>query len=105
MKVIFDTSVLSNFALSESLFIIKKLYANRSFITEFVRAEIQRGINCGYEKLNLLKIALDEGWLKEIILTDLKEKILYEKLSISLGIGEASSIAIAKLRGFVFACD
>ncbi len=48
--------------------------------------------------------ALKEGWLKEICLTK-KEKPLYEMLSVSLGLGEASSIAVAKTRGFLFASD
>ena len=33
------------------------------------------------------------------------EKALFQTLSVSLGLGEASSIAIAKTRGYVFACD
>ena len=33
------------------------------------------------------------------------EKSLYETLSVSLGLGEASSIAVAKSRGFIFASD
>ncbi|NOR12273.1 MAG: hypothetical protein GQ545_03375 [Candidatus Aminicenantes bacterium] len=34
-----------------------------------------------------------------------EEKPLLETLSISLGLGEASSIAIANNRGLLFACD
>jgi len=48
---------------------------------------------------------LSEGWLREIDLKGKKEKALYQTLSMSLGLGEASSIAMAKVRGFIFACD
>ena len=34
-----------------------------------------------------------------------KEKTLFESLSISLGLGEASSLAVAACRGFLFASD
>jgi len=49
--------------------------------------------------------SLREGWLKEVVLSTKKEKSLYETISVSLGLGEASSIAVAKARGFFFACD
>jgi predicted nucleic acid-binding protein len=39
------------------------------------------------------------------VLNSKKEKSLYETLSVSLGLGEASSIAVAKSREFIFACD
>lgn len=104
-KIIFDTSVLSNFALSDLLFIIKKLYQKRSLITDFVRAEIQNGINSGHEKLIDIQKALKNGWMKEIYLKRPIEKRDFAKLSVSLGFGEASSIALAKSEGLVFACD
>ena len=43
-EIIFDCCVLSNFALSDSLHIIKKIYANSSYVTIFVIAENLRGI-------------------------------------------------------------
>ena len=46
-----------------------------------------------------------EGWLKEIALSGDEEKRLFESLAVSLGFGEASAIAVAKMRGYVFACD
>ena len=49
--------------------------------------------------------ALRKGGLKEVVLNSKKEKSLYETLAVSLGLGEASSIAAAKFRGYVFACD
>ncbi|MFN3480684.1 MAG: DUF3368 domain-containing protein [Thermodesulfovibrionales bacterium] len=104
-EIIFDNCVLSNFALSDSLYIIKSLYANRSYITNFVMAETIKGILTGYRELSTIRDSLREDWLKEIALETQEEKALFETLSVSLGSGEASSIAVAKVRGFVFACD
>jgi predicted nucleic acid-binding protein len=104
-KIIFDNCVLSNFALSNSLDIVKKLYANESYVTNYVVAENMKGILKGHLNLSKLKDALEEGWLKEITLKSKKEKVLFETLSVSLGMGESSSIAVAKVRSFAFACD
>ncbi len=104
-EIIFDNCVLSNFALSDSLNIIKRLYANRSFITDFVMAENIKGILKGYKELSKIKEAIKNGWLKEVTLKTVEEKTFFEGLSVSLGFGEASSIAVAKARSFVFACD
>jgi predicted nucleic acid-binding protein len=103
--VIFDNCVLSNFALSEAVHIIRKLYENTSFVTNFVVAENMKGIIRGYSELTKIREALREGWLKEVTLEGQEEKKLFESLSVSLGLGEASSLAVAKTRGFIFACD
>jgi predicted nucleic acid-binding protein len=102
---IFDNCVLSNFALSGSLSIIKKLYANTAYVTDFAVAENMKGILKGYAGLIAVREAIKEGWLKEITLETEDEKSLFESLAVSMGLGEASSIAVAKTRGFVFACD
>ncbi|MEW6215673.1 MAG: DUF3368 domain-containing protein [Nitrospirota bacterium] len=103
--VIFDNCVISNFALSESIHIIRRLYENTSFVTNFVVAENMKGIIKGYSELTKIREAIGEGWLKEVILEGQEEKNLFESLSVSLGLGEASSLAIAKTRGLIFACD
>jgi len=104
-EILFDCCVLSNFALSDAFHVIKKLFANSSYATNFVMAENLRGILGGHNKLVSVNEAIKEGWLKEITLEGEKEKALFETLSVSLGFGEASSIAAAKTRGYVFACD
>ncbi|MBA4348370.1 MAG: hypothetical protein C0415_00050 [Thermodesulfovibrio sp.] len=104
-KIVFDNCVLSNFALSNSLHIIKKLYHNNSYATDFVAAENIRGVLKGHSRLLKIRDAIKEGWLKEIAMEGVKERALFESLSVSLGFGEASSIAVAKARGWVFACD
>ncbi len=104
-EIVFDSCCLSNFALSYSLFILQKLYSSSVYITEFVSAEILRGIQHGHKDLTKIHDSIKEGWIGEISLITLEEKSLYKTLSVSLGLGEASSIAIAKSRGFRFASD
>jgi predicted nucleic acid-binding protein len=104
-EVIFDNCVLSNFSLSDTLDIIKRLYASSAYITDFVAAENLTGIQKGHGRLKDINDALRAGWLKEITLSGDEEKRLFESLAVSLGFGEASAIAVAKMRGYVFACD
>jgi predicted nucleic acid-binding protein len=104
-EVIFDNCVLSNFSLSDSLDIIKRLYASSAYITDFVAAENLTGILKGHGRLKDINNAIREGRLKEIALSGDEEKRLFESLAVSLWFGEASAIAVAKMRGYVFACD
>lgn len=104
-EIVFDCCVLSNFALSGALPILKTLYAGKGYITNFVSAEILRGIQRGYGDLTTIKSAIKDGWLKETVLSSTEEKAVFEALSVSLGFGETSSIGIAKTRGLLFACD
>ncbi|MBI5196637.1 MAG: DUF3368 domain-containing protein [Nitrospirae bacterium] len=104
-EIVFDNCVLSNFALSDSLHIIKSLYENKAYITDFVSSENLKGIFSGYQGLVKIREAARDGWLKETALKNMKEKTLFESLAVSIGFGEASGIAVAKTRGFVFACD
>lgn len=100
-----DTCVLSNFALSRSIFILQSCYSRQVYITSFVMAEIFKGLLKGYKEFSEIKMALSEGWLIETPLRNIKEKKLFETLSTSLGSGESSSIAVAKNRGLTFASD
>ena len=104
-EIVFDSCCLSNFALSDTLFILENLYGSSAYITEFVSAEILRGIQHGHKDLIKIQDSIKEGWIGEISLITLEEKTLYETLSVSLGLGEASSIAIAKSRGLRLASD
>lgn len=104
-EIIFDCCCISNFALTDSFFILKNLYNQSAAITNFVSAELMKGIQQGHKDLAKVQGAFKEGWLEEIALSSKKEKSLYETLSVSLGLGEASSIAAAKSRDYVFACD
>ncbi|MFC2165750.1 DUF3368 domain-containing protein [Acidobacteriota bacterium] len=104
-EVVFDCCVISNFALSESLSVLQSMYSGTAYVTNFVSAEISRGMQGGHGELALVKEALQAGWLKEIAIETKEEKAFLETLSVSLGFGEASSIAVAKARGYLFASD
>lgn len=104
-EIIPDTCVLSNFALSRSLFILQSCYAHQIYITHFVLTEILKGLQKGYKELSGIKRALSDGWIVETTFKDAKERELFETLTVSLGTGESSSIAVAKGRGFTFASD
>lgn len=104
-EVVFDCCVISNFSLSGSLAVLRSLYGGASYMTDFVWAEILRGIQKGDGGLMPVKEALKDGWLIETALNTAEEQAMLETLSVSLGFGEASSIAVAKARSFMFACD
>lgn len=104
-EIILDTCVLSNFALSDALPLLISLYSNSAFISDMVALENLRGIQKGHAPLVAVKEALAIGWFQEVSCSSPEEKRLFETLSVSLGIGEAASIAIARHRGFIFACD
>lgn len=104
-EIVFDNCVLSNFALSGSLDVIRALYGKRAYITDFVAAENMKGIAHGYSGLTAVRDALADGWLREVTLQGKIEKDIFESLSVSLGVGESSSMAVARTRKFVFACD
>ncbi len=103
--IVFDSCAISNFALSGSMAIIESLCRSHAFITDFVMAEIWRGIQSGHSKLEGIAGAVRAGWLSETGLNSRAERRMMESLSQSLGLGEASSIAVAKHRGWVFASD
>ncbi|MCJ7581726.1 MAG: hypothetical protein MUP98_14485 [Candidatus Aminicenantes bacterium] len=104
-EIICDCCCISNFALSNSLSLLKRLYGGSVFISDFVSTEILRGIQKGHRELEKILISVKEGWLKETGLVKKEEKLLFQALSVSMGLGEASSIAAAKTRGFFFASD
>jgi len=104
-EIVFDCCALSNFAFPRSLPVIKRMFGNSEVVTDFGMAEIRRGFQAGHEHLRLIQDALDEGWLEEASLLKKEERAVFRSLSVSLGLGEASSIAVAKVRGLLFACD
>ena len=104
-EIVFDACVISNFALAGALGILEGLYRNKACIIDIVSIEILRGIQSGHARLEAIPKAVRAGWLKETGLRSGKEKTLFEMLSVSLGLGEASSIAVAKRRGCHFASD
>ena len=103
--LVFDACVLSNFTLPGAMEILRRLYEGRSFLTDHVYMEILRGIRSGRDNLTQVQNAIADGWLRKTRLRTSKEKANFEKLTESLGLGEASCIAAAQSRSLVFACD
>ena len=71
----------------------------------FVAAEVMRGIQLGRDPLHRVETAVRAGWLNVTNIETDSEKARFESLSISLGLGEASSIAMAANRDWAFASD
>jgi predicted nucleic acid-binding protein len=104
-EIVFDCCVISNFALAGALDVIEALFGGKAFITDFVAAELSRGIQAGHARLEDILEAERTGRLKRAGLGTEEERRLLASLSRPLGLGEASSIAVAKSRGLVFASD
>jgi predicted nucleic acid-binding protein len=104
-ELVFDTCVLSNFALTDTFLVLERLYRGASWVTSYVSDENINGIEQGYERLRQVQGAIKEGWMRKIDIYSEEEMMIFRTLSISLGRGEASSIAAAKTRHLVFACD
>ena len=103
--VIFDTMVISNFAKAGQLALLRKIYPANAYCSGFVVAEVLRGWRQGHPDLEPLVQSLADGWPPQIDLTTPAERQLYMRISVSLGDGESSCLALAAERGYVFACD
>lgn len=116
--VIFDNTVLSNFALVQAFDVLRRLYAGRAFICRAVQREIQAGIESGWKypwlrsrtRLQAINQALEHGWLQfpdEEVNPD--EEVVELRLALEygqrFGAGEAEAMAIARTRNWVFASD
>lgn len=72
LPIIFDNTVLSNFALAQSFEVLRRLYEGRAFICRAVLQEIQTGIESGWKypqlrsrtRLQAVNQAIEEGWLQ-----------------------------------------
>jgi predicted nucleic acid-binding protein len=93
-KWVFDTVALSNFLLSESLYILEKRYRKRAIITWEVYDEITAGMQA-YPQLKEIDKLIDKKIFMLISLTR-KEHKNYLELIGHLGKGEASCIACAR---------
>lgn len=104
-EIIFDTNVLSNFVLAGRLGLLRKLYPDNARCTGFVVSEVLRGLRLGHSGLDPLSHSIAAGWPRQEDLSTSAERQLYALISISLGDGESSCLALAVHRGYVFACD
>lgn len=108
MKIICNTTVISNFAAVDALDVLRDVVRQLHISTD-VYAEIQDGLADGcdfYEGLDaqIYPLAVD-GWLCMISFESDAELKLYGQLPTTLHRGEASSLAIAAQRKWAFLSD
>ncbi len=116
--IIFDNTVLSNFALAQVFYVLQSLYTGRAFVGKAVQREIQAGINSASTsaslknrtKLEDINRALNDGWLQippdEVNPNDdAVELRLTLEYSQRFGAGESEAMALARNRSWVFASD
>ena len=108
MKVIANTTILSNFAAVGRLDLLRDLLGEVYLTTE-VYAEIQDGLAEGCDfyagiEAFLHPLAAD-GWLKLTSLEGDDERRLFGRLPKALHHGEASCLAIATVRGWALLSD
>jgi predicted nucleic acid-binding protein len=116
--IIFDNTVLSNFALAQSFAVLRRLYEGRAFICSSVLQEIQAGIESSWKypqsrsrtRLQAVNQAIEAGWLQlpsnDIDPSDgILELRLVREYGQRFGAGEAEAMAIACIRGWVLATD
>ncbi len=109
VQIVFDTSVLSNFAVCGQVHLLEHLYKGGAYTTLMVVDEIERGIDAGYEYLGCIKAILapvqTTGWLNVLSLESADEQRLYIELYSYVDAGEASCLAVAISQGFSLATD
>lgn len=103
--VIFDTMVISNFTKAGQLELLRNIYPATACCSGFVVAEVLRGLRQGHSDLDQLVQLLADGWPRQDDLSTPAERRQYARISVSLGDGESSCLALAAERGYVFACD
>lgn len=108
MSVIANTTIISNFASLEALNLLRLCWPNLH-ISEQVFTEIQTGLEQGYTFYagieRILFPLAEDGWLKLTSMQTEAERIQYGKLLGKLHHGEASCLAIAHERNWMFLTD
>ncbi len=116
--IIFDNTVLSNFALSQVFYVLQRLYTGRAFVGKAVQREIQAGIDSvstsanlkNRTKLDEINKALEDGWLQTPSdRVNPSDNTVELRLTLEycqrFGAGESEAMAIARHRNWVFASD
>ena len=108
MNTIANTTVISNFAVISRLDLLQRLFG-RLHVSVDVYSEIIAGLEEGYRfyagiDQQIHQLA-EDGWIHLVSLTGPEELDLYTNLPSRLHSGEASSIAIASQRGWLFLTD
>jgi predicted nucleic acid-binding protein len=108
VKVIANTTIISNFAAVGRLDVLRGLLG-QLYITTDVFAEIQDGMAEGYDfyagiESQIYPLAQD-GWLHLTSLDGNEELRFFSRLPSALHRGEASCLAVASQRGWAFLTD
>lgn len=108
MSIISNTTVLSNFAAIGALDKLRDLY-KEVYISTAVYTEIERGLEEGYTFYSGIEDILypvhEGGWLRLTSLSGDQEIEIFSDMPGRLHAGEASSLAIAQHRGWLFLTD
>ena len=102
-KWVFDTVALSNFLLSDSIFILEERYCKHGIITSEVYNEISVGI-AEYQGLKHIETLIDQRIFKLVSLSRSEHRIFLGLIR-HLGKGEASCIAVAKEQSAIVVTD
>jgi predicted nucleic acid-binding protein len=108
MSVISNTTVLANFAATGTLDSLRNLF-KEVFLSTEVYQEIQRGLEEGYSFYSGIEDVLhplnEDGWLRLTSLSTEREVLIFSGLPAQLHAGEASCLAIAQQRSWLFLTD
>ena len=100
-----NNTVLSNFAAVGRLDVLRRLFG-QLYVAEEVRMEVWAGVEAGYhfQQDTLSAISGGHAWLPIVHMTA-QERAEADQLVGKLHYGECASIAICKLRNWVFLTD
>jgi predicted nucleic acid-binding protein len=106
---IFDTTVLSNFALAGRTDLLERRYTGVAFTTVEVANELRRGVKAGYAYIESILRHIEsfdpDGWLRVLVPESAAEHRARAEFDEVLGPGEASCLVLAISRGMTFATD
>ena len=105
MEHLTNNTVLSNFAAAGRLDVLQRLFG-QLHVAEDVRMEVWGGVEAGYDfqRDTLSAMSGDHPWLPIVHMTA-QERAEADRLVGTLHYGECASIAICKLRNWVFLTD
>jgi predicted nucleic acid-binding protein len=106
---IFDTTVLSNFAATGRLGLLKNRYRGTAYTTGEVSDELRKGVKAGYAYLGPILQGTEgsapDEWIQILVPQSANERRLRAELGDRLGAGEASCLALAISRGLTLVTD
>lgn len=117
-SIIFDKTVLGNFAQAQVIPVLRRLYSGGAFICKALFREVQAAFESGWSypylrsrlRLQAVEQALEDGWLRlanEV--SNERDDVVELRLALEynqrFGMAEAESIAIARTRRWVLASD